>query len=104
MVVPVIQAPLRMAFTYQGQLKQNGGPVNSACDFRFILYSVEVGGSQIGPTQEKSGVGASGGLFTVPDLDFGAGAFNGDVWWLRRSRCAARPAVAASRPFPAGRR
>lgn len=85
-----IQAPLAAAFTYQGQLRQNGSPLNAICDLRFILYNAEAGGSQIGPMQEKHGVTVSGGQFTIPDLDFGAGAFAGDARWLEIAvRCPA---------------
>jgi trimeric autotransporter adhesin len=68
-------------FTYQGQLKKNGSPVNNTCDFRFILYTADIGGSQVGPTQNKNSVSVSNGLFTV-NLDFGDGAFTGDARWL----------------------
>ena len=70
------------AFTYQGQLIKNGSPVNDACDFRFTLYDAQSGGSVVGTYQDKPSVTVTGGLFTVPDLDFGAGIFTGDARWL----------------------
>ncbi len=85
-----IQALMGTAFTYQGQLKKDGVPVNGTCDFLFSLWDDPTAGSQIGTNQEKSNVSVSNGLFTIPDLDFGAGAFNGDARWLRvRVRCPA---------------
>jgi len=84
------RAPLSTSFTYQGQLKQDGNLVNGTCDFRFILYDAEVGGSQIGPIQDETGVNVANGLFTIPDLDFGGGAFTGEARWLEIAvRCPA---------------
>jgi len=88
------QAALGTAFTYQGQLKKAGNPVNGTCDFQFSLWdaagsgSPPTGGNQIGSTQTKTGVSVSNGLFTV-QLDFGADAFQGDARWLQiRVKCA----------------
>lgn len=82
-----VQSALGTAFTYQGQLKKNGNPVNDNCDFLFSLWDAATEGSQVGSNQEKTNVPVSNGLFTV-QLDFGAGAFQGDARWLRiRVRC-----------------
>lgn len=84
-----IQAPLGTAFTYQGQLKQGGNPVNANCDFQFGLWDAASGGTQIGSTQTATNVSVTNGLFTVP-VDFGTGAFNGEARWLAISvRCPA---------------
>jgi len=78
------------AFTYQGQLKSGGNPVNGNCDFQFSLWDASAGGTQIGSTQTKTGVSVTNGLFTIPDLDFGSGAFQGDARWLEIAvRCPA---------------
>ena len=83
-----IQAALGTAFTYQGQLKKNGSPVNGNCDFQFSLWdaagngSPPTGGNLIGSPQTKTGIAVINGLFTV-QLDFGAGAFTGDARWLQ---------------------
>ena len=83
-------APLSTGFTYQGQLKQGGNPVNGTCDFQFGLWNAASGGTQIGTTQTKTNVSVSNGLFTIPDLDFGGGAFTGDARWLAiAARCPA---------------
>ena len=41
------QQPVGAAFTYQGQLKQAGVPVNSLADFRVNLYDVENAGTPV---------------------------------------------------------
>lgn len=76
------QSMLGTAFTYQGQLKKDGSPYSGTCDFRFRLWDAESDGNQVGPTQTKTGVQVADGLFTIPDLDFGADAFTGDARWL----------------------
>ena len=70
------------AFTYQGRLTSGGTPVNSTCDFEFKLWDDASAGAQVGSTQTKTGVSVSAGYFTIPDLDFGASAFNGQARWL----------------------
>jgi len=81
---------LGTAFTYQGQLKSGGNPVNGTCDFQFGLWDAADDGTQIGTTQEKTDVSVSNGYFTIPELDFGAGAFQGDARWLQIAvRCPA---------------
>ncbi len=76
------QTALGTAFTYQGQLKSGGEPVNGACDFQFSLWDASSGGLQVGGTQTKSNVSVSDGYFTIPDLDFGSSVFTGDARWL----------------------
>jgi hypothetical protein len=75
-------AAVDTAFTYQGQLRKSGAPVNGTCNFQFRLFNAATDGTQIGLTQTKSGVSVTNGLFTIPDLDFGPGAFNGEARWL----------------------
>ena len=74
------QAAVGTGFTYQGQLRDDSGPVNGSCDFTFELWDAGTGGNQVGAVN-KSGVTVADGLFTV-QLDFGAGAFGGDARWL----------------------
>jgi len=84
-----LQTAADTAFTYQGQLRENGRPVNGTCDFRFKLYNAATGGSQVRPPRTKTGVNVTNGLFTV-SLDFGSGVFNGDARWLEVAvRCPA---------------
>jgi hypothetical protein len=77
-----VQALMGTAFTYQGNLKQGGVAISASCDFEFNLFDAFAGGMQIGTTQTKESVAVSSGLFTVADLDFGNGAFNGQARWL----------------------
>ena len=69
------------AFTYQGQLRRAGSPVNDSCAMQFALYDAASAGVQVGPTVSRSAVQVAEGLFTIPDLDFGA-VFTGDARWL----------------------
>lgn len=68
-------------FTYQGQLENNGSPVNGTCNFKFGLWDATSLGSQIGTTVTVPSVTVTNGLFTAP-IDFGANAFNGDARYL----------------------
>ncbi len=69
------------AFTYQGELKLTGEPVNDTADFEFTLWDDLEGGAQIGSLVPVSEVPVEEGLFNV-ELDFGVMAFNGDARWL----------------------
>lgn len=86
--VPGQANPVGTALTYQGLLTNGNAPYNGTCDIRFTLYDSLGGGSQVGPVVEKTGVIVTKGLFTVPDLDFGAGVFSGGALWLEvAARC-----------------
>jgi len=77
----ILTANLGSAFTYQGRLHHDGTPVNGVCDTQFSLWDNATGGAQIGSTQTST-VTVTGGLFTVPALDFGSTAFTGQSRWL----------------------
>lgn len=66
------QAVLGTAFTYQGQLQDNGVPATGDYDFRFTLYNVVDGGSPLPGTSTLTlpMIPVTRGQFTVP-LDFG---------------------------------
>ena len=82
-------AAMDTAFTYQGQLRQDGQAVNGACDFEFRLWDAASDGAQVGSTAGVNALPVSGGLFNA-SLDFGAGAFDGQARWLEVStRCPA---------------
>src|SRR5271154_2980517 len=68
------------AFTYQGQLHDGGTNANGTYTMIFKLYDSSGGNNQIGSDITTSPTLANG-LFTV-NLDFGAGAFNGNARWL----------------------
>ena len=68
------------AFAYQGRLETDGVPANGSFDFRFTLHSDAVANAPVGPqvTQTRT---VTNGLFTA-ELDFSAGAFDGNARWL----------------------
>ena len=74
-------APVGNAFTYQGRLTMDGAPVDGSYDFRFRIFDAPTGGNQVGSTVAVGDVAVNDGLFTV-QLDFGAGAFDGQARWL----------------------
>jgi hypothetical protein len=81
-------APLGTEFTYQGELKLNGGPVGGSTDMKFSLWNAATNGAQVGPTLTFDGVGGNPApvqvvlsLFTVA-LNFGPAPYNGDALWL----------------------
>lgn len=78
-------APVGTAFSYQGQLKQNGAPANGNLDMEFQLFDAATLGNQIGNPVTLIGVPVSNGLFTVTlnaAGQFGPSAFNGEERWL----------------------
>lgn len=77
------QAALGTAFTYQGQLKSGGNPVNDSCDFQLYLYDSLAGTGQIGSVANRPGIQVMNGYFTITNLDFGGAAFTGEARWLR---------------------
>lgn len=72
--------PAGKAFTYQGELIQDGQPVNQACDFQFSLHDDSVAGNQVGGAIQLLNEPVADGRFTVV-LDFGD-AFDGKARWL----------------------
>jgi hypothetical protein len=81
-----VMAPLGTAFTYQGELQDQGRPANGAYDFSFrLLDGADPGtASQVGSPVAVDNVDVSDGIFTV-ELDFGAGPFSGEARWLEIS-------------------
>jgi hypothetical protein len=68
------------AFTYQGQLQNNGVPASGSYDLMFSLYNSSNGIGQVGGALTNLDVGVTNGLFTVK-LDFGT-VFSGNGTWL----------------------
>lgn len=58
------------AFTYQGELSQNGGPADGLFDMRFRLYDALTAGAQAGTTVCVDNVSVVGGRFTAT-IDLG---------------------------------
>jgi hypothetical protein len=69
------------AFTYQGQLQNNGIPANGLYDFRFNIIDAPGGGTVLAPTQITNAIAVSNGLFAV-SIDFGQAVFTGPARWL----------------------
>jgi hypothetical protein len=82
--------PLGTGFTYQGQLKRDGEPVDDECWFAFRLYDDPGGENQVGEAiTTTTPISVTEGLFTT-GLDFGPDAFTGDARWLGiRVKCSA---------------
>ncbi len=72
--------PNDTAFTYQGELKDNGGIANGVYDFEFRLADAASMGLQLGSTLSANDVQVVDGKFTVV-LDFG-NQWNGEARWL----------------------
>jgi hypothetical protein len=69
------------AFTYQGQLGDNGTPANGSYDIQFSLCTTNFGGYAVaGPVTNSSTI-VSNGIFTT-SIDFGPGVFAGTTYWL----------------------
>ena len=75
------QDSLDTAFTYQGQLKLLGEPLNATADFEFKLWDEAETGNQIGAVYPVNNVTVADGLFTV-EIDFGRAALDGAARWL----------------------
>jgi trimeric autotransporter adhesin len=70
------------AFTYQGQLQNNGNPAGGTYNFIFTLFATNTGGTSIAGPLTNSAVSLSNGLFTV-FIDFGASPWRGATNWLQ---------------------
>jgi hypothetical protein len=89
LLVPVVIAgrsasalPASTTFTYQGQLKQGGVPLDGTAAMVFSLWDAGVGGARAATDITVNGVPIVNGLFNVT-LDFGGAAFNGNARWLQ---------------------
>ena len=69
------------AFSYQGQLQNNGSPVNGLYDVRFTVWDAPTNGNLIAGPLTNSATCVSNGLFTTT-MDFGQSVFTGPGRWL----------------------
>lgn len=75
----LVQANVENAFTYQGQLSENGSPAAGDYEFTFKLYDDAAAGIQVGGTITQV-LTVENGLFTA-SLDFG-NVFDGTGFYL----------------------
>ena len=69
------------AFTYQGQLQNNGSPASGNYNLTFPLFNTNITGVAIAGPVTNNAVIVTNGLFTVL-IDFGSGVFTGASNWL----------------------
>jgi hypothetical protein len=83
LLISIQPAPAQgTAFTYQGELNNNGSPANGSYDLQFSLFDAATNGDQIGGTVTNLAVGVTNGLFTTT-IDFGPGIFTEGALWLQ---------------------
>ena len=70
------------AFTYQGQLQNNGSPASGTYNLTFSLFNTNTTGVAVGGPVTNNAVFITNGLFTVL-IDFGPGVFTGATNWLQ---------------------
>ena len=70
------------AFTYQGQLQNNGVLANGTFNLKFTLFDTNVTGTAVAGPVTNSDVAVSNGLFTVT-IDFGGAVWSGATNWLQ---------------------
>lgn len=70
------------AFTFQGQLQNNGSPASGSYAMVFALYNTNATGVAIAGPVTNNSVSVTNGLFTTT-IDFGAGVFLGATNWLQ---------------------
>lgn len=91
--VTTTAAQTRPSFTFQGQLRDNGSPVNGHCDVQAGLWDAADNGAQLGSTQTVNKVSLQDGRFTITlnaNNEFGTTPFTGQERWLQIAvRCPA---------------
>ncbi|MGA2245856.1 MAG: tail fiber domain-containing protein [Verrucomicrobiota bacterium] len=70
------------AFTYQGQLQNNGSPSSGTYSLIFSVFTTNSGGSAVAGPVTNAGVAVVNGLFQVR-VDFGNAVWNGATNWLQ---------------------
>jgi hypothetical protein len=76
--LPQRAAGVGTSFTYQGQLRLAGVPVDATCGLQFKLYAAAAGGAALG-TVGPVAIALQDGLFTA-QLDFGTNFTGADRW------------------------
>ena len=70
------------AFTYSGQLQNNGSPASGTYNLTFTLFNTNISAVAIAGPVTNNAVFITNGLFTVL-IDFGPGVFTGETNWLQ---------------------
>src|SRR5271170_5829928 len=71
------------AFTYSGQLQDNGSPANGTYNLTFLLFNTtNTSAVAVAGPVTNNAVIITNGLFTVL-VDFGPGVFTGQTNWLQ---------------------
>ena len=70
------------AFTYQGQLQNNGSLASGTYNLQFMLFTNSSAGTPVAGPVTTNGVVIANGLFTVT-MDFGSSVFTGATNWLQ---------------------
>ena len=79
-LAPFMASAQETAFSYQGQLQNNGSPVNGSYDLQFTLFSTNVSGAPVAGPVTNAAVTVSNGMFTT-SVDLGD-VFSGTKDWL----------------------
>ena len=79
LMTTVAVAQTDTAFTFQGELNENGVPANAVFNMAFSLFDSASGGTLIGTPDVHGAVPVVDGKFTA-QLDFGSAAFEDNRW------------------------
>lgn len=77
-----LSAPVGSGFNYQGELLDNGTPVNGSYDIQFLAFTVETGGSAYLVTPTFLATTVTNGLFSIDNVDFTDSIYFGEEYWI----------------------
>ncbi len=80
--IKVSSAPVGSAFSYQGELIDNGVPANGLYDFFISAKEDATNPSPNLANLQFNDIQITNGLFTIPLVDLGDSSFTGDDLWL----------------------
>ena len=81
LTLPARTSAQSTAFSYQGTFVSGGVPVSGSFDVQFTIYSTNTGGTILAGPVTNLAVAVTNGQFNTI-VDFGPGAFNGNLCWL----------------------
>jgi hypothetical protein len=101
-IMKVVTLSLLMFGLAGGAVAQGPGPQGNPAASANSGVNPQSVQAALGTTQTKTNVSVTAGLFTIPDLDFGAAAFTGDARWLQTAvKCSGDAALAVATPISA---